>query len=312
MGGRLSRKKKGYEVGDTIVGQAEAAVAGTVEATNEAAQEVSAELVEGAAAASQEVSSTLEATAEAAAEVVKEAIAAAESVPAAVSEVPKAEDVADITQEVVSTVVSDVPSAEVTVPSVEITSTEPAPAETAPEPEQEATAAEEPVTAEEEPATTEPESAPEPNTETIQSESADLPAETIPGLQAEIEAAATGTVSDLISTSASGAEEAAGTKADDKGAPSEEATVENGDCEIADSSAGPPAPLELNSESQEQVLQPAVEQLAEECLNGIGLPAEPPKEKTDCELKKDWELPEAIGELGEAVSAPVNQVVDLV
>ncbi|XP_061077116.1 fibrous sheath CABYR-binding protein-like [Conger conger] len=319
MGARFSRRKKGYEVGDTPADQAEAVVGGVLEATTEAANKVSAQVTEGAATATQEVSSTLEATAEAAVGVVKEAIAA-------VSEGAKAEEAVaesqEVAQEVVSAALPDVP-----VPSAEITNVvaeaEPAaeaPAE--PAPEEEPAAAEEPAApeaaAEPEPAEAEP-AAPEPAAETeaepaapAAPEDADPPAETAPGLLAEIEAEVTSTaaaVSDLISTSASGAEEAAGTEADGSGAPSEDAAVENGDCEIPDSCAGPAAALEQSGESQEQVPQPAVDQLAEECLNGIGLP---PVEQTDCELKKDCELPEAIGELGEAVSGAVNQVVDLV
>ncbi|KAJ8400451.1 hypothetical protein AAFF_G00395750 [Aldrovandia affinis] len=241
------------------------------------------------------------------------------------------------------------PAAEVTAPAEEITNTETeAPAETSPpEPEpvaeEEVAAAEEPAAApepvaepepvtEDEPAATEPESTPEPIPE-VESEpaapaapeDAGLSQETIPGLQAEVEVEAPSlapptdaeelapdtAVSGLIS-------EAVGTMADLEGAadgggvPSEvEAKIENGDCESAADCAEAPA-LEQSSESPEQAPEPAVETLAEECINGVEETEEPPKEQTDCELKKDWELPEPIGEMVEAVSAGVNQVVDLV
>ncbi|KAG9341360.1 hypothetical protein JZ751_019466 [Albula glossodonta] len=365
MGGKLSKRKKGYEVSD-VTAEAEGAAAAateTVQAAAEAASDVAAETVAEAAAATQEAASTVEAVAEAAAEKVQEAVAAVqEAIPAAVpeeaaveapAEAPAAELVQDIVQEAVSVVAPEVPAsepppAEVAAPLEEITKTEAeaepapeAPAEPAvpePEPEtvieKEAAAVEEPITepapepvgepepeAVEEPAVTEPESAPEPVPEIVPAPEPEPVAapedtETTPVLQAEVEAESlSAAVTDAEEAVTAAATEPApvsdliSSEADNAGAPSEEEEVkmENGDCEIAT----PPA-LEQNSESQEQVPEPAAETVAEECVNGIGLPEEPPKEQTDCELKKDWELPEPIAEVAGAVSAGVNQVVDLV
>ncbi|KAJ8417771.1 hypothetical protein AAFF_G00226140 [Aldrovandia affinis] len=106
--------------------------------------------------------------------------------------------------------------------------------------------------------------------------------------------------------------------ADDGGAASEEAQAENGECKIADSTDELPEP-EQNGDVEDRLPDPVPEEPTEpqqeECVNGI--PEEPPKEQHDCELKKDlnptanMEVPDAIGEMADVISATANQVVDL-